>query len=282
MERRRFLSAALAAAAPPRIFDAHVHFYDPRRPRGVPWPPPDNRTLYRPVLPAECRALTKPLGVRGVLVVEASPWLEDNQWTLDLAARDPFLRGIIGHLAPGTPEFPAQLDRFRRNPRFLGIRIGGAQLASATQALLDDLHRLADAGLALDVLGGPAPYTDAARVSDRLPNLRMVLHHLPNEAARDAAALPEMAGRSNVYAKVSGVLRRGVTDPAAYREPLDALWTHFGSDRLLYASNWPVSDLVAPYPEVLRIVQTYVSAKPPEVQQRFFWQNAHTVYRMPR
>ena len=33
------------------IIDTHTHFYDPRRPQGVPWPPQDDPVLYRPVLP---------------------------------------------------------------------------------------------------------------------------------------------------------------------------------------------------------------------------------------
>jgi len=31
-------------------------------------------------------------------VVEASPWVEDNQWLLDLAARHTFIVGFCGHL----------------------------------------------------------------------------------------------------------------------------------------------------------------------------------------
>jgi predicted TIM-barrel fold metal-dependent hydrolase len=39
MDRRSFLaSVAAAAALRPAIIDSHVHFYDPSRPQGVPWP----------------------------------------------------------------------------------------------------------------------------------------------------------------------------------------------------------------------------------------------------
>lgn len=288
MNRRAFLvTAASLAALPARILDSHVHFYDPGRPQGVPWPSKENRTLYRPVLPPECRALTKPLGIRGVIAVEASPWLEDNQWLLDLTGRDPFVRGVVGHLTPGTKDFPGELDRFRRNSRFLGIRLGGARLAEGLRkpAFLNDLQRLAEAGLELDILGGPAPYSWAARLSDRVPELRLVLHHLPNEAAADAAALPEMRGRRRIFAKVSGVLRRVdgrvPTDADCYREGLDTLWSHFGDDRLLYASNWPVSDLIAPYSDVLHVVQTYVAGKGAVTRDKFFWRNAGVAYGLP-
>src|SRR5262245_55089403 len=94
--RRTFLKAAalasaggIAGCATPSasdtaIIDTHTHFYDPTRPQGVPWPPKSDGLLYRPVYPDEFRKLAAPHGVSGTVVVEASPWLEDNQWVLDL------------------------------------------------------------------------------------------------------------------------------------------------------------------------------------------------------
>ena len=53
-----------------------------------------------------------------------SPWLEDNQWVLDMAAKDKIMVGTVGDLEPGKPEFAGQLERFHRNPLFRGIRYG--------------------------------------------------------------------------------------------------------------------------------------------------------------
>src|SRR2546422_9274246 len=72
---------------PSRIIDTHTHFYDPTRPQGVPWPPKSETMLYRPVLPEEFVSKAKPLGVTGTIKVEASAWLEDNQWVLDQIGR---------------------------------------------------------------------------------------------------------------------------------------------------------------------------------------------------
>ena len=77
------------------IIDTHTHFYDPTRPQGVPWPGPDEELLYRRVLPEDHRALAAPEGVTGTVVVEASAWLEDNQWILDLAAQTPWIVGLV-------------------------------------------------------------------------------------------------------------------------------------------------------------------------------------------
>ena len=87
------------------IIDTHTHFYDPFRPQGVPWPEKDDEILYRRALPEDYKALAVPEGVTGTVMVECSPWVEDNQWVLDLAATDPFIVGLVGHLEPDDPDF---------------------------------------------------------------------------------------------------------------------------------------------------------------------------------
>ena len=135
--RRLFLRRATAAAlafpaglagadtepAADTIIDTHVHFYDPTRPEGVPWPGKNDKLLYRPFLPKHFRELTRPHKVTGTVVVECSPRLEDNQWVLDLARDDPFIFGLVGNLTPGTDDYPKHLERFARNPLFRGIRV---------------------------------------------------------------------------------------------------------------------------------------------------------------
>src|SRR6266851_3826812 len=111
MNRRSFLGVAAGAAlngadaARIPIIDTHIHLFDTTRPQGVPWPDKGNAALYRPALPARYRSLAVPLGVKGAIVVEASPWFADNQWVLDVAATDTIVVGIIGNLEPGKPEF---------------------------------------------------------------------------------------------------------------------------------------------------------------------------------
>ncbi len=93
----------MAASIP--IIDTHIHLFDPRRPQGVPWPPKENTVLYQPALPDRYRKIAVPLGVTGAIEVEASPWLEDHQWVLDVAAKDTIVVGTVGDLEPGKPDF---------------------------------------------------------------------------------------------------------------------------------------------------------------------------------
>ncbi len=294
MNRRAFLATTAALAVPPieaavphPVIDTHAHFYDPSRPQGVPWPPKGDKILYRTVLPDEYIRITKPLGITGVIEVEASPWLEDNRWVLDLADKYPAIVATVGHLNPGKPDFRKNLARFHKDRRFRGIRLGEPQIGDA--GLTPDLKELAGAGMELDVLGGPPMLPQVVRLTDHVPDLRIVIDHLPfdppaqaSERAAYEAALRELGQRPRVYAKVSNVVRkqgnRVPGDVGFYRPSLDQLWDIFGPNRLVYGSNWPVSNLIAPYPIVFKIVRNYFASKGREASEKYFWKNSKAAY----
>lgn len=273
MTRRTLLGSIGTMLLPAKdaqgIIDSHVHFYDPARPQGVPWPSNKTDALYRTVLPGPWEKMVRPLGVTGVIVVEASPWLEDNQWILDLAKTNPIIVGFVGHLEPGAPAFAANLDRFRRNPIFRGIRLNAAALKNPP---LEDLRRLADSDLALDVLGDGPMLLDVARLNDRLPHLRIVINHLPFDAP--AGELHALKSRPNVYAKVSGAIQK-LQDT----EAMDEVYETFGPDRVIYASNWPVCERLAPYAGVLQAVHRYFDSRGPGIAEKYFRTNSASAYR---
>ena len=275
------------------IIDTHVHFYDPTRPQGVPWPRSDNALLYRTVLPEHCKALAVPEGVSGVVIVEASPWVEDNQWILDLAENDPFIVGFVGNLNPESDAFEANLDRFSANPLFRGIRIGGGRNVRKIEsgALIPKLEKLAERDLALDLLARKAELPSVDVLAARIPSLRIVLDHVAHvpidgkvpdaewmQGMRTAAVHP------NVYCKVSALPEMAQDQPApgdlAYYVPtLDALWEAFGEDRLFYGSNWPVCERAADYASVIRIVTEYFKGKGETAYEKYFWKNSKAGYK---
>jgi predicted TIM-barrel fold metal-dependent hydrolase/glyoxylase-like metal-dependent hydrolase (beta-lactamase superfamily II) len=305
VNRRAFIGGAAAGLASTRasaqtpaipVIDSHIHLFDISRPQGVPWPPKDNPVLYQSALPARYRKLATPHGVVGAIEVECSPWFEDNQWVLDTMATDEIMLGMVGNLEPGKPEFGRQLERFRRNPMFLGIRCGnlwGRNLAAeiAKPDFMAGMKALADAGLELDTANQNAELLQAAlRVSDRVPNLRIVIDHLPQMQPRDAkahqATLRELGKRPQIYVKVSEVLRRVngrvPMDLAFYRARLDEICGAFGPDRVIFGSDWPNSDTWAPYDQVFKIVHDYFTAKGPEQAEKYFWKNSQAAYRWKR
>jgi L-fuconolactonase len=305
--RRSFLSTALAGAlghtaklwaasgSKVPVIDSHIHLFDISRPQGVPWPPKDS-SIYHSALPSRFRKIAAPLGIVGAVEIECSPWPEDNRWVLDIAANDPIIVGTIGDLVPGTPSFAKQLELLHRNPLFRGIRYGNIWNRDlgkdfSKPGFVDDLKRLASLNLVLDTANpDPALIHAVVRVTDRIPDLKVILDHMPeltpptDFAGRRAcdADLQKLGQRPKVFAKVSGIVRtvagRVPLDIDFYRDRLDRIWQTFGADRLLYGSDWPNSDQWAPYPDVFRLAQEFIAAKPPAALDKFFWKNALAVY----
>ena len=286
----------LPAATSIPIIDTHIHLFDPGRPQGIPWPEKSDPVLYKPAFPDRYRKVTQGLGVVGAIEVEASPLLEDNQWVLDVAAKDSIIVGTIGDLEPGKPKFREHLDRFRRNPLLRGIRYGNLwgrdlRVEMAKPEFIADLKFMAAAGLVLDTANQtPALIADVVHLTDQIPNLRVIIDHLPQmDPPVEAAArhefeghLHELAKRPHVYVKISEVLRRVdgrvPEDLNFYRDRLDKYWDIFGQDRLLYGSDWPNSDTWASYPQVLKLVRDYFTAKGTAAAEKYFWKNSVAAY----
>lgn len=253
--------------------------------------------MYKPALPAGYRAMTKKHNVVGAIEVECSPLLEDNQWVLDIAAKDTIIVGLIGNLEPSKPDFNKQLDRFAKNPLFRGIRYGnlwarpGIHTELKKPEFIAGLKRMAAAGFTLDSANPTIELLeDLIVVGDKIPDLKIVIDHLPkisvpNDAkskAAYAAAIKTLAARPKVFVKISAVLNTiNGTIPknlAPYKPTIDSLYNAFGQDRVLYGSDWPNSDTVGTYDEVFAVVKEYFDAKGPAVAEKYFWKNSIAAY----
>ncbi len=295
------LAPTAPAETPQPILDAHVHLFDPTRPGGIPWPKPGD-LIFQPALPPRLQTLAAPLGVVGAIAVEASPLRSDNDWLLDQAIRHPFIVGFIGDLVPSDPTFAADLDRLHSSPLFLGIRLGNLWDRDLAQDLADPhrrpltlaaLRQLARANLVLEI-ANPTPALLAATLdlAQAIPTLRIVIDHLPHlQPPTEATALQAytrtlhaLAQSPQVAVKLSEILNppdlpAPQPSPSQVKAHLDQLWTLFGPTRLLFGSDWPNSDHVAPYPTTLATVRNYLRSRHPAAAHQVLFSNSRRIYR---
>ncbi|HXB74761.1 MAG TPA: amidohydrolase family protein [Candidatus Acidoferrales bacterium] len=305
LSRRTFLGStaaigagviATAQAAPIPIIDCHIHLFDQTRPQGAPYSG-GGRGPTSPSLPPRYRRLATPLGIVGAIELEASPWVEDNLWVLEVEEKDPIMVGAVGNLQPDKPEFPEYLDRYHKNKLFLGIRYGnlwGYNLVSqvANPAFIEGLKLMQQADLALDTANPRPDLLEAVlKVTDKVPGLRIILDHLPamfgrlDTTGRAAVegTLRELAKRRQVFVKLSEILRlvdgKASTDPALYKPTLDYLFEIFGENQVIFGSDWPNQVAADNLPAIVKIVQDYFGAKDRAVAEKYFWRNSLAAYK---
>jgi predicted TIM-barrel fold metal-dependent hydrolase len=274
------------------VIDTHTHFWDtareppPGRSKPVPFASPD-----RPILPEHYEKVAVPAGITGTVVVEASPWLEDNDWLLAQAKKSRLIVGVIGNLSEvlGKPTFKPAFDRLSADPLYRGIRVNPGDLGRAE--LKEHLAALADKGLMVDVnANGPSAVRTVGMHARNHPKLKIVLDHagyipFAREPTADwSAALEAAAAAPNVYCKVSRFQEQAATggkaptDVEAYRKTLDLLWKTFGEDRLIFGTNWPLSDGAGTLGDAVKLVRRYLEGKGGEAVEKVLWKNAKAVY----
>jgi L-fuconolactonase len=286
------LSGVHAPAEEPAMrIDAHIHLFDPTRPEGVPWPPPHAAALYRPHLPADFHAAATGAGITHAIVVEASPWVADNDWLLDLIADRPEFLGVVGNLDPRTQGFAEELERLSRRPKFLGIRPRLQPVPDlADSDVAGNLALLARHGLTLEFNVPQYQVGLVAGFAGAHPTLRIVINHLAGARLRGDRLDPQwrvdlgaFRDLPNTYCKLSAFFasagkRPAPVEPEHYSGILDAVLDVFGHERVFFGSNWPVSKLGGDYGPLPRIVESYLRERDPEAIEAVFSGNALRAY----
>ena len=285
-----------APAAEPEILDCHVHLWSLARPEGVRWIKKDDPVLYRDFLPKDHEPVAKANGIAGVVLVQAGQSLPDNQWNLDITAHNPKLyRGLVGNLSEviGTDGFKPLFTQLCKDPRYLGYRLSGRYQDGLGEAFYRDLELTAEAGKSVDFLIGGYSLKEVDAIAKRLPKLRIILDHFGNlrldGKPLDPAWVEDfrtVAKNPNVHCKVSALYGRVEKQPAPkdldfYKPVLDLAFEAFGADRLIFGSDWPVSEATGDYASVLALTRAYFDGKGPEVGEKLFHRNAVKFYAIP-
>lgn len=289
------LSPAVRAEETP-VIDCHVHLFDIGRKEGVTWIAEDDKVLRRSFLPEHHEPIAKANGVTGVVLVQAGQHLPDNQWNLDVTASNKSLyRGVVGNLSLviGTPEFKPLFEKLCQDPRYVGYRISGRIQEKMTDAFFEDLKLTAAKGKTVDFLLGGYSLAEVAEIAARVPELRIIVDHFGG-VALDGKSLPAewiesfrtVAKQPSVFCKVSALYGRFKEQPAPkelapYKEVLDLAWECFGEDRLIFGSDWPVTERTGDYASVLKLTRAYFDAKGAGVSEKLFSKNAAAFYRSP-
>ena len=278
----------------PATVDAHQHFWQLSDPSKYAWlDAPALAPIRRDYLPGDLGPLLKAAEIDRSIFVQTRHDLDETRWALGLAKEHDSIAGVVGWVDLASEECEGQLAGLRSDSKFVGVR-------HVVQDEPDDdflirpgvirgLGILEKHGVPFDVLIYPRHLRHVPTLARALPGLAMVIDHLAKPGIkahrtddwlapfRDASAFP------NVSCKLSGLITEAdwdtwtAGDLAPYvRVALDT----FGPSRLMFGSDWPVSELAGTYPEVRQALEDALGPIAPAEHAAIFGGNAIRFYRL--
>ena len=270
--------------------DAHQHFwkYDPQL---YPWIAGDLSPLGRDFLPSDLAPILRSQGIAGSVAVQARQDLAETAWLLQLAEQDPWILGVVGWVDLRSEDLAAQLAGLA-HPKLRGIR---HVLQDESPEFLLDPHfqrgvgQLAAAGLTYDLLVYPQHLPNSFTLCEDNPELWMVLDHCAKPAIRSGALRPwqddirRIAELPNVLCKVSGLVTEAAWNtwqPDDFKVYLDTVFEAFGSDRVMFGSDWPVCTVAGSYDKVFELVKDYTDTLSIDERAALFGETAQRFYQL--
>jgi L-fuconolactonase len=273
--------------------DAHQHFwkFDPFRDN---WITDDMKSIRRDFLPGDLHPILQQTGIDGCVAVQVDQSEADNEFLLQHAAENDFIKGVVGWIDLRHPDVEQRLAHYTKFPKLKGFR---HVLQSETDrafmlksAFKRGIGLLNTYGYTYDILIYPDQLGYTKEFVAVFPDQPFVLDHIAKPHIKDRYitdewkdAMRAVAAYPNLYCKISGMVTEADWyhwKPEHFRVYLDTVVEVFGTGRILFGSDWPVCLLAATYPQVFGIVQDYFSSFSTDEQAAFFGGNAIKLYKL--
>jgi len=270
--------------------DSHQHFwqYDKEE---YSWITDNLSRIRRDFVPSDLLKELESHQIDGSIAVQARQSIEESKWLLDLAAKNDFILGVVGWVDLRSDSLDMQLSELSKNEKFVGVRHVVQDEPNDNFVLeedfLDGVAQLAKYDLTYDILVFERQLPAAIKMVEKFPEQRFVVDHIAKPRIKEGLISPwkehiqMMAQFPNVYCKLSGMVTEANWHewfPNDFTPYLDVVCNAFGTDRLMFGSDWPVCLLAASYSEGIDMIQTYVSKYSEEEQQAIMGQNAKNFY----
>jgi predicted TIM-barrel fold metal-dependent hydrolase len=277
----------------PFRIDSHIHLYDTNREGSSTFlDPVKNKKIYFPHLIPEFLKVAVPSGVNYAIVIEASKRREDNFWAMNVVNESTNLLAFIANLDPRDPHYISDLDVLSKNKKFRGIRIRPiTKIDLSDQSVINKLGELAKRKLALELGPNEGPIEAIETIARKYPEMNFIMDHMAGGKIQNNEIVPDnwnirlerLAALPNVYCKVSALFDLSGQSPAPfdanyYRQFIDRVVHAFGPDRILFGSNWTLSEMYGTYEGLVGIYDQYLEKKKGISASKFYAENAIKAY----
>jgi L-fuconolactonase len=275
----------------PRI-DAHQHFwqFDPVRDN---WISEEMSAIRRDFLPEDLHPILQVNDFDGCVVVQSDQSEQENEFQLLNADAYDFISGIVGWVDLQAKDVEDRLSYYSSFKKMKGFRhvLQGEpdRQLMLKPAFQHGISKLKKFGFTYDLLIYPDQLPYAATLVSNFPDQKFVLDHMAKPGIKAGEitewenSIRELGQYENLSCKISGLVTEAdwdhwkIEDFAPY---LDVVVQSFGTNRILFGSDWPVCQVAASYEQVLEIVSAYFAGFTDHERDLFFGINATKFYNL--
>lgn len=272
--------------------DAHQHFWKYNEERDS-WITDEMSVIQRNFLPEDLRPILAANHVEGSVIVQSDQSKEENVFQLANALQHDFVKGVVGWVDFQAENISDQLDYYQEFKKMKGFRhvLQGEKQRDfmLRPAFMQGISKLENFGYTYDILIYSDQLQHTIAFVKSFPNQRFVLDHIAKPYIKDKtiddwqSQISELAKNENVWCKVSGMVTEanwGAWKKDDFAPYLNAVVDAFGTNRLMYGSDWPVCLVAASYEQVFGLVRDFFSTFSKTEQEAIFGENAIKFYNL--
>jgi L-fuconolactonase len=248
------------------------------------------KLLQQDYLPEHLALTLKRNEVEGVVAVQVSQTELETHFLVELAKTHPVIKGVVGWIDLKDPKLNDRLQYFSQYPIIRGWR-------HIVQSEPDDFFdnpafrrgvaALQSYNYTYDILIYHHQLKPAIAFASSLPEIKLVLDHCgkPDIKNKNLAGwkneIHSLAALPNVYCKLSGLFteaRWKEWSPGDFYPYLDTVFDAFGTDRLMFGSDWPVMLLSGIYVQWKSLLEKYMENFKAEEKEKVFRTTAMKFY----
>lgn len=273
------------------MIDAHVHFWKYDKVKDA-WITDEMKLLQRDFLPQHLKPELLQNNVTGIIAVQADQSENETQFLIGLAKENPEIKGIVGWVDLQSGEIEERLHYYSQSSIIKGFRHivqGEPDGFLKREKFLNGIKSLNAFEFTYDILIYPHQLKEAAELVNQFPGQKFIIDHCAKPYIKDKkitewkTLMNGISQNENVFCKVSGLITEakwnkwGEKDLYPY---LDSVFESFGTERLLFGSDWPVMLVSGNYTLWKDLLKNYMNKFSSEDKQKVFGGNAVQFYNL--
>ncbi|AXP80029.1 Amidohydrolase [Mariniflexile rhizosphaerae] len=274
------------------IIDSHQHFwkYEPVKHA---WIDDAMAAIRKDFMPSDLKQVYKENGIEGCVAVEADQTPAETNFLLSLAAENDFIKGVVGWVDLRANDIEAKLEAYTGKEKLKGFRhvVQGEPDHNflLRSNFLRGISSLEKHNYTYDILIFPHQLGATLEFVKKFPNQKFVIDHIAKPYIKDgffdgwATLMQEIAKQEHVYCKLSGMITEAdyKSWTAEQIQPyMDLVLEAFGTDRLLYGSDWPVCLVAGNYSKVKELTTNFISKLSTHEKNNIMGNNAIKFYNL--